>query len=92
MKKSQPRDWAWHCNELAHSPKHSEAYVAQREQQFALLDNLSAEERVLVHEYGFARAFPVLRQFYGRAAAARDALEAERAALQVTRLKNIKLR
>jgi len=76
---------------MARSPKHDARYIERREIQLAVLDAMSSDERDLVCEYGFDRAMPVVRQYYGRWDAAREVLEAERQALQVERWKNIRI-
>jgi hypothetical protein len=88
MRKSEQRDWVWHSNEIARSPHHSAAYITKREMQLEVMDELTPAERELVCEYGFDRAMRAIRQFYGRWALAREALEAERVALQVLRWEN----
>lgn len=79
----------WHRQQMELSPKHAADYIARREFQLRYLDNLNEQERALVYEYGFDRAFLAIRQFYGRPAEARRALEAERRQLQVVRWGNI---
>jgi hypothetical protein len=70
---------------MRRSPQHSEEYVARRELQLEIIDNSTPVERELISEYGFDRALPVLRQYYGRWDEAREVLETQRKALQVKR-------
>lgn len=60
-------------------------------ERMELYDSLNEDERALVAEYGLAAAYKAIRQFYGKPAAARSFLEAQRKALQVARWKNIRL-
>jgi hypothetical protein len=65
-------------------------YMMQANMKLDALDDLPHAARALVYEYGFDRAFLVLRQYYGRWAEARRVLEAERQLLQEQRWRNIK--
>lgn len=63
-------------------------YEAEAAARIELFDSLGPQERELVNEYGFKLALPIIRQFYGRWAVAREHLEAARKALQVNRWEN----
>lgn len=77
---------------MARSPRHSAAYIANREMQLELMDLLTHDERMLICEYGFKDGALAIRQFYGRLDEARKHLERQRQALQVQRWESIKLR